>query len=80
MCISNIKRKEGRSSKTVELQLTPVQECSKHSEATTEWKENAKILHFQIKGSAILKKPQVSLVEHFQRQLKPRVMKDGLKK
>lgn len=79
MCICNTKWKEEKPSKTVKLQVTTVQECWKHS-VSTERNQIAEILHFQIKGSAILKKKKVCLAEHFQRQLKPRVMKDGFKK
>lgn len=55
MCISNIKQKEEKCSKKVKLQVTTVQDCSKHS-ASTERMQIAEILHFQIKELQYSKK------------------------
>lgn len=61
MCKSNIKQKEEKSSKTVKLQVSTVQECSKHS-ASTERMQTAEIPHFMIKEIAIFKEKKFLLL------------------
>lgn len=61
-----------------------VQEGWKHP-VSTERNQFAEILHFQIKESAILKQTdktntQLVLLEHFQREVKSRMVKDNFKK